>query len=82
MALSDRAKKIRRFAKLHAQLKAVSKELEPLKDYFKAESGGEDCVFQYRDIEIPVTKKHRDGYTVGPSDYLEVTCRRVGKTIA
>jgi hypothetical protein len=79
MALSELAKKIRRFSKLHAQNKCVTKELEELKAYFKEKSGGEDTVFSYADIEVPVTKKHRDGYTVGPSDYLEVTCRKVAK---
>lgn len=76
MALSDRAKKIRRYFKLHAQNKVLAKELDELKDYFKTESGGEDCVFTYRNIEIPVTWKERSGYEVKPSRYQEVTCRK------
>lgn len=77
MALSERAKKVRRFSKLHAQNKILTKELEELRAYFKLESGGEDVVFTYRSIEVPVNWKERAGYTVAATRYQEVTCRTV-----
>ncbi len=82
MALSERAKKVRRFFKLHAQNKTLAKELEELKAYFKTESAGEDVVFTYQDIEVPVTWKERAGYTVAATRYQEVSCRKQPKAAA
>lgn len=76
MALSERAKKIRRFYKVHAQARRCAKELDELKAYFKDASGGADMKFTYADIDVLVTTKNRAAYEVKASTYQEVSVRK------
>jgi len=97
MALSQLSKNIRRLHALHAQQKETAKEIDALKTYFRAEAGDVDTVFQYRELEVPVTWKERmswDGdklqVALGEkagefkktSRYAEVGCRTAKAEVA
>ena len=91
MVLSQLAKNIRRFHRLQAIVKRCEKEIDALKSDFRERAGDEDVVFEYRDMEVPVTWKERqswDGQRLAThfgdkadgfkktSRYAEVGCRK------
>lgn len=97
MALSQLSKDIRRFARLHALSKKISAELDLLKDGFRELAGDKDAIFQYRDMEVPVTWKERRGWDTALLDqklgkkaddykktsrYAEVSCRKKAEVAA
>jgi len=59
---ADLAKRIKRFHKVNAERKALEKEEEALRSYFKRESAGIEVVFQTEGprgslLEVPVTEE-------------------------
>lgn len=53
------AEKIKRFHSVNERRKLLEKEEEALRDWFKAEAKGQEIVFQWNDIEVPVTLESR-----------------------
>lgn len=59
--LSELDSKIKEYAKLHKQYKAVSAKLDTVKTYFRDEAGGEDMTFEASDGTIvKVTREQQN----------------------